>query len=147
MIVEDLLENRVLISALIAWAIAQLLKLIISFVVSKKFNIQMLISSGSFPSSHSAMVCALAVGVGKSSGWSSPLFAIAAVFAMIVMYDATGVRHAAGKQAKVLNLLIESLQPAQISRINQERLKELIGHTPFEVFGGALLGIVIGAIV
>lgn len=143
-ILTGILGNPVLLAALTAWFIAQGLKVIIYFSLRKKFDLQLFVSSGGFPSSHSAAVSSLAIGIGKYNGWSSPDFAIAAVLALVVMYDATGVRRAAGKQAEVLNQLVERFY--QGSDVQQERLKELIGHTPFEVFGGALLGIIVGVI-
>jgi uncharacterized protein len=142
-IVPGILENTILISAITAWVIAQLLKMLINFIIHRTFDLRFLISSGGFPSSHSATVSALALGIGKYYGWDSPIFAVASVFAMIVMYDAAGVRRAAGKQAEVINQLVEGLYH-QMSHLSQERLKELIGHTPFEVFAGAIVGILVG---
>lgn len=144
-VVQGLMDNRILISALVAWFSAQTLKVLISLFVQHKLSWQLMFSSGGFPSSHSAAVSALTIGVGRYYGWDSPIFAVAAVFAMIVMYDAAGVRRAAGKQAEVINQLVERYY--QGSDISQERLKELIGHTPVEVFGGALTGIIIGILV
>ena len=142
-IFPGILENTILISAVTAWFIAQVLKVIINFTIHRTFDLGFLISSGGFPSSHSATVSALALGIGKYYGWDSPIFAVAAIFAMIVMYDAAGVRRAAGKQAEVINQLVEGLYQ-QMSHLSQERLKELIGHTPFEVFAGATVGILVG---
>jgi len=144
-VVQGLLGNKILISALAAWFLAQSLKMLINLFLHRKVDIQLMLSSGGFPSSHSAAVSALAIGVGRYYGWNSPIFAVSAVFAMIVMYDAAGVRRAAGKQAEVLNQLVEKYY--QGSDMSQERLKELIGHTPFEVFGGALTGLVIGILI
>jgi uncharacterized protein len=145
-IIPGVFENQILISAVTAWFIAQLLKVIINFALHRTFNLAFLISSGGFPSSHSATVSALALGIGKYYGWDSPIFAVAAIFGMVVMYDAAGVRHAAGKQAEVINQLVQGLYH-QMSHLSQERLKELIGHTPFEVFAGAIVGIIVGLIV
>lgn len=144
-VLSEILDNHILISAMIAWLIAQTLKLIINFSIHRTFDVAFLFSSGGFPSSHSATVSALAIGVGKYYGWSSPTFAIAAIFGMIVMYDAAGVRRAAGKQAEVINQLVEGLYQ-QMTHLSQERLKELIGHTPFEVFAGAIVGIIVGVL-
>lgn len=140
-----ILQNTILFSALIAWLVAQAFKIMIGLLVQKKLDFQLLWSSGGFPSSHSSTVSSLAMGIGKYYGWSSPIFAVAAVFALIVMYDAAGVRRAAGKQAEVLNQLVERLY--QGTDASQERLKELIGHSPFEVLGGAIVGIIVGIIV
>lgn len=137
--------NTILISALTAWSVAQVLKVGINLFLIGKLDLKLLLSSGGFPSSHAATVSALAWGIGKYYGWNSPIFAVATVFAMVVMYDAAGVRRAAGKQAEVLNQLVERLY--QGSDLSQERLKELIGHTPFEVFGGAIVGLIVGLLV
>lgn len=138
-------KNTILFSALLAWLSAQVLKILLHLFLHRKLDLQLLFSSGGFPSSHSATVTALAFGIGKYYGWNSPIFAVSAVFAMVVMYDAAGVRRAAGKQAEAINQLVERLY--QGSDPSQERLKELIGHSPLEVFGGALVGVIIGAIV
>lgn len=144
-IFPSIFYNVILISAIMAWLVAQILKVLVGLFVFKKIDMELLLSSGGFPSSHSATVCALSLGIGKYYGWNDPIFAVAAIFGMIVMYDATGVRQAAGKQAEVINKLVESLY--QGSDIAQERLKELIGHTPFEVFGGAIVGIIVGLLI
>lgn len=145
-IFPGIFDNTILISAVTAWLIAQVLKVIINFTIHRTFDLGFLISSGGFPSSHSATVSALALGVGKYYGWDSPIFAVAAIFGMVVMYDAAGVRRAAGKQAEVINQLVEGLYH-QMSNLSQERLKELIGHTPFEVVAGAIVGIIVGLLV
>lgn len=140
-----LLNNTILVSALTAWAVAQVFKMAVNLFLQRRLDLQLLLSSGGFPSSHSATVSALTLGIGKYYGWDSPIFAVSAVFAMIVMYDAAGVRRAAGKQAEVINQLVERLY--QGSDSSQERLKELIGHSPLEVFGGVIVGIIVGLIV
>jgi uncharacterized protein len=137
--------NAILVSAVTAWLFAQLLKVAVSVFVAGKFNFQLIFSSGGFPSSHSATVSALALGIGKYYGWNSPIFAVSAVYGMVVLYDAAGVRRAAGKQAEVLNQLVERF--SQGSDLAQDRLKELIGHTPFEVFGGVIVGIIVGLLI
>ncbi|HBW35535.1 divergent PAP2 family protein [Desulfosporosinus sp. BICA1-9] len=144
-IIPGILNNAILISAVTAWLIAQLLKVAVNFILLRKLNFQMIISSGGFPSSHSATVSALALGIGKYYGCDSPIFAVAAVFGMIVLYDAAGVRRAAGKQAEVLNQLIERLYHGPVPA--QEKLKELIGHTPLEVFGGVMVGLIVGFLI
>lgn len=141
-IIPGIFYNAILVSAVTAWAISQILKVAVSVILFRKLNFQLIFSSGGFPSSHSATVSALALGIGKYYGWDSPIFAVSAVFSMIVLYDAAGVRRAAGKQAEVLNQLVERLYPNPNS--DQDRLKELIGHTPLEVFGGVSVGIIIG---
>jgi len=144
-IIPGIVHNSILISAVIAWAIAQLLKVVVSGIFLRKLSLQLIFSSGGFPSSHSATVSALALGIGKYYGWDSPIFAVATVFGMIVLYDAAGVRRAAGKQAEVLNQLVERLHPSL--HFDQDRLKELIGHTPLEVFGGVGVGVIVGLLI
>jgi len=133
-------SNRVLMVSVLAWAVAQLLKIVSWAVTRGKLNFKRLVEPGGMPSSHSAFVTSLATGVGLTEGFDSTLFALAAVFALIVMYDAAGVRRAAGKQARVLNAIIEDLNRREL---HPERLRELLGHTPVEVLAGALLGILI----
>lgn len=144
-IIPGIFYNAILVSAVIAWAIAQLLKVVVSVIFLRKLNFQLIFSSGGFPSSHSATVSALTLGIGKYYGWDSPIFAVATVFSTIVLYDAAGVRRAAGKQAEVINRLVERLHPSL--HLDQARLKELIGHTPFEVFGGVSVGIIVGLLI
>ncbi len=129
-----------LLAALIAWVIAQSLKIVSWAVASKELNFKRLVEPGGMPSSHSAFVTSLATAAGVKEGFDSSLFALALVFAMVVMYDAAGVRRAAGKQARVLNAIVEDLNRREL---HPERLRELLGHTPFEVLIGALLGILI----
>lgn len=136
-----LISNKAIIIPVFAWLIAQLIKVFTKLVQHKKFDFMLFVSSGGMPSSHSSFTMSLAVVIGKDYGWDSGMFAIAIAFALIVMYDAAGVRRAAGKQAKVLNKLIHT----HMDRMQIEgKLKELIGHTPLEVLMGALLGIVLG---
>jgi acid phosphatase family membrane protein YuiD len=136
--VDDLIANDVLVACVVAWAIAQLSKPLIHFVHSRRLNLRYVVTSGGMPSSHSAVVVALATRVGVDTGLSSIPFALAAVFAAVVMYDAAGVRRAVSLQARVLNRMLTEMIEAQ--HFNENRLRELIGHTPFEVFVGALLG-------
>lgn len=137
----DILNNRVLVVALLACLLAQLLKLVFDFGKHRKVNVRVLVETGGMPSAHSALVAALATGVGQTVGWASTQFAIAVVFAFIVMYDAAGVRQAAGKQARILNQIIDEF--FQEEQFNEARLKELLGHTPFQVVVGSILGIAI----
>ncbi|RNC29246.1 MAG: hypothetical protein AWM53_00599 [Candidatus Dichloromethanomonas elyunquensis] len=147
---SKIVYNNTLWVALLAWILAQAAKIIINFLLERKWDFRLLISSGGFPSSHTAIVSSLSISIGKTQGWDSGLFAIAVVLAMIVMYDAAGVRRAAGNHARVINYLVEWTRQLQADRLadnlQQERLKELIGHTPFEVFGGAILGCAIALI-
>ncbi len=139
---SDILNNHVLIVALIACLTAQGLKAIIELVRNRKLNLRAMVGTGGMPSAHSALVTALACGVGQTLGWASPMFAATLVFAIIVMYDAAGVRQAAGKQAKVLNQIIDELFQEK-PEISEDRLKELLGHTPFQVIAGSILGVMI----
>ncbi|WP_017653229.1 divergent PAP2 family protein [Fortiea contorta] len=140
--IGDILDNRVLLVALVTCLIAQALKLVIELVKNRKFNVSVLVATGGMPSAHSALVTSLAVGVGQTLGWASPDFALATVFAIIVMYDAAGVRQAAGKQARILNQMIDELFDEK-HEFSQDRLKELLGHTPVQVIAGSALGITI----
>lgn len=136
---EHFLANKVLIIALCSSLVAQLLKVIIETIRLKTLRFQVFFETGGMPSSHSALVSALATGVGLTQGWDSSLFAIAAVFAVIVMYDAAGIRRAAGQQAQVLNqIAIEVFEDSP-----PDPLKELLGHTPVQVMVGAVLGILL----
>jgi acid phosphatase family membrane protein YuiD len=138
----DVLDNKVLLVALLACFIAQVLKIAIELMTHGKVNFRAMVTTGGMPSAHSALVASLATGVGQIEGWSSPAFAIASLFAVIVMYDAAGVRQAAGKQARILNQIIDELF-VEHKQFNEARLKELLGHTPFQVLVGFALGIVI----
>ncbi len=137
---EALLGNRVLQATLLPWATAQILKVIIEIVWRRKFNLRLLTSMGGMPSSHSALVCGLAAAIALSDGAGSGAFALSIVLAMVVMYDATGIRRAASMQARILNQIIDEL--FQGHPISQVRLRELLGHTPLQVAAGAILGIV-----
>lgn len=137
--IEGILYNTPLLAAVLSWAIAQGTKIILTFIAEKRFDATRLVGTGGMPSSHSALVMALAFGIGKQEGFASPHFAIGLILALVVMYDAAGIRRAAGKQAEILNLLIEKHQVP-----DREKLKELLGHTPLEVFAGAILGIAVG---
>lgn len=142
---EFLLFNPVLFSALVAWAIAQTLKVLIEFIILKKWNWALLFQAGGMPSSHSAMVSAAALSAGLISGFDSTPFAVAAIFAMIVIYDATGVRRESGKQAVLINSIIEEFSKGKIPP--QDKLKEVLGHTPGEAILGTLLGLSIGFVI
>jgi acid phosphatase family membrane protein YuiD len=137
---QQVLHNQILLISLLACFTAQVLKALIELIRDGKVSLRYLVSSGGMPSAHSALVGALATGVGLQVGWSSAEFAIAALFAVIVMYDAAGVRQAAGKQARILNQIIDEMFQ-EGKEFNEERLKELIGHTPFQVLVGLSLGI------
>lgn len=142
---DILLFNPVLLSALTAWLIAQVLKVVIDLISEKRMNWGLLFQAGGMPSSHSAMVSATALSAGFIYGFASPVFSVAAVLAMIVIYDATGVRREAGRQAALINSIIEELSKGKFPP--QGKLKEMLGHTPGEAFLGTLLGLLIGFVV
>ncbi|MDO4966197.1 MAG: divergent PAP2 family protein [Lachnospiraceae bacterium] len=147
----DLLNNHVFITAASAWAIAQVIKTIIDFSLSGSFKPERLVGSGGMPSCHSATVCALATICLLEYGADSPFFAISAMLAIIVMYDARGVRRETGTQAVVINEIIAYLSnPAdpryKDPKFSEEKLKELIGHTPLQVVFGAILGVIVAIV-
>jgi acid phosphatase family membrane protein YuiD len=135
----SLWSNQVLWVPITAALGVQLYKFLYEWVLRRDFDLRVLVRSGGMPSSHSAMVTSLASSVAFKQGLHSEIFALSLIFAVIVMYDATGVRQAAGKQAKVLNQIIRELFTGQ--PVSEEELKELIGHTPTEVFVGAVVGV------
>ncbi len=145
MLQNSLLNNRILLTSLLAWVVAQVSKTIIDLLRQRKLIFSRLVSSGGMPSSHSALVTGLATSTGRVMGVGSASFAIAVVIASIVMYDAAGVRRAVSIQARILNQMIE--EAFQGSPMAEKRLRELIGHTPVQVLVGALLGIGIGLLV
>lgn len=143
-ILTQLINNKFLYIPFLVWLGIQTFKVIYDLVKTKKFNFKRIMGAGGMPSSHSATVTSLATLIGKQCGFDSPMFALSVIFAFIVMYDAAGVRRAAGKQASLLNKLIETpgLTSVQVS----EKLVEVLGHTPLQVIVGAIIGILIGAI-
>jgi uncharacterized protein len=133
-----------LLAPIVAWVIAQAAKVTLTSVRQRRLNLRVLAETGGMPSSHSAIVAGLTTAVGKHAGLASPDFAIALIFSFVVMYDAAGLRRAAGRQAEVLNRLVEDL--VHMRGVQEARLRELLGHTPTEVLVGALIGIVVGLI-
>jgi len=133
---------RYVLPPLLAWFIAQVMKVIISSSRQRRLNLRVLAETGGMPSSHSAIVAGLTTGIGRIDGVGSAGFAIALIFSIVVMYDAQGVRRAAGRQAALLNQIANELLAGH--QIQQVRLRELLGHTPVEVLVGAALGVVIG---
>jgi acid phosphatase family membrane protein YuiD len=134
-----LLENKILLTALIAWALAQGLKLPIMSFIQRRWNWSVLLSAGGMPSSHAALIVSCANAIGLWQGYNSPLFALGAAMAMIVLYDAAGVRRQAGIHAARINFLFEEL--LQGHPWDEEELREVLGHTPLEVLAGGVLGI------
>lgn len=143
----DLLGNRWLWTALLASTTAQVLKVLLILFIERRWRPEAFMETGGMPSSHSAMVTALATGVAITQGMGSPLFAAAAVFALIVMYDATGVRHSSGMQARLLNELVEELRAVVREGFAPLPLRVLLGHTYLEVLVGSLLGIGVALVV
>lgn len=144
---EKMLSNEVLVSAVAGWTVAQVLKTLIEFALNKNFSAERLVGSGGMPSSHSATVCALTTSAGIRYGVESFEFAICFILASVVMYDAIGVRQETGKQAKLLNLIMEQDFFHLDNEQFQKRLKEFVGHTPLQVLAGAILGILIAFLV
>lgn len=167
-VIRTLTSNSILNVAVVAWSAAQILKTLFTLFLTGKLNLERLVGAGGMPSSHSAMTCSLAIAIARKMGFAAPEFALAVCFAAIVMYDAMGVRRAAGEQAKVLNKMIFEFpffhlkpqtkeEPApkepekDIALLDEEsglpliakELKEFLGHTPTEVLGGCLLGILV----
>ncbi len=141
---DTLASNHALWAALTAWFVAQLIKTIRALVLTRRLNLSYIVASGGMPSSHSALVTALATAVGRVDGLQSTSFALAAVLAGVVMYDAAGVRLAVSKQARILNLMLDDFFHER--GLNEKRLHELIGHTPVQVLAGAFIGIAFGVL-
>jgi acid phosphatase family membrane protein YuiD len=140
----DFIQNKYIYIPILLWFGIQLFKLLYDLVTTKKFNFKRILGAGGMPSSHSAVVTSLATLIGKNIGVGTPMFAMALIFAFVVMYDAAGVRRAAGKQARLLNKIVETpgLSGLEVS----ERLVEVLGHTPLQVVVGAVIGVVAGLI-
>lgn len=136
---------KVIVSAVSAWFIAQLIKLLLNLVETKKIDLAKMMASGGMPSSHTALVTAATIRVGLTDGFYSTTFAICLIFSMVVMYDATGVRRSVGVQAQKLNQIFEHLY--NTGQFNYEQVKEILGHTPLQVAAGIILGIIIGFLV
>ncbi len=140
----DFFHNKYIYVPFFTWFGIQLFKVVYDLVVTKKFNFKRIMGAGGMPSSHTGVVMALTTLVGKDEGFTSPIFAVCFIFSFIVMYDAAGVRRAAGKQAQLLNKLVET--PGLTGIQVQEKLVEVLGHSPIQVFVGAIIGITVGAI-
>jgi acid phosphatase family membrane protein YuiD len=139
-----LFTNRVLIPALIAWGAAQAIKVPLNFIFVRKWDWTLLLRVGGMPSSHSALISSTAHAIGLNVGFNTPLFALGVVVAMIVIYDATGIRRQAGRHAEVINTMIRDL--AQGHPLQQEQLREVLGHTPLEALSGLILGILVAQV-
>ena len=143
-IFRHILSNKILIITLSVWALAQILKVILGVVIERRFNFRWFIGTGGMPSSHAAGATALATTCGLYLGFYTPIFALATVFALVTMFDAQGVRRATGQQATILNRIMEDIYWK--GKIETDELKELIGHTPVQVFIGSLLGMIMSAV-
>lgn len=142
---NEIIKNKCIWLPMILWFLIQTFKVIVDLVKNKKLNVKRIIGAGGMPSSHSAIVCSVAVCLGKQYGFDSGIFALSVIMAFVVMYDAAGVRRAAGKQARILNKILET--PGLTTVEVQERLIEALGHTPIQVFVGAVIGIVVGILI
>lgn len=143
-ILTQLIRNKILMTTLSAWVITQTIKVTIGVIRQRKFDFRWFVGTGGMPSSHAAGASCLATAVGLEYGFNTVYFALAASFAFVVMFDAQGVRRASGKQARILNKIMEDIYWQ--GRIDETRLRELIGHTPIEVIAGFLLGIAIAVV-
>ncbi|MCU0651032.1 MAG: divergent PAP2 family protein [Candidatus Omnitrophica bacterium] len=140
----EMYHNKIFLTVLSSWVIAQSLKVLLGFFIQKKIDFRWFVGTGGMPSSHTAGASCLATAVGLSHGFNSVHFALAAAFAIVVMFDAQGVRRATGKQARILNKIMDDIYWQ--GKIQENRLREFIGHTPIEVIAGFILGIVIAFI-
>ena len=141
-VLGEVIKNKYIVVPMLLWFGIQVFKVIYDLITTKKFNFKRIMGAGGMPSSHSAVVVGIATLIGKYEGVNTPIFAVALIFSFIVMYDAAGVRRAAGKQAKLLNQIVETpgLSGIQVS----EKLVEVLGHTPIQVIVGAIIGVVAG---
>ena len=140
-IIIQIIKNKIFTTTLSAWIIAQITKVTIGVIKEKKFDFRWFVGTGGMPSSHAAGASCLTTAIGLEYGFNSVYFALAASFAIVVMFDAQGVRRASGRQARILNKIMEDIYWKK--RIHDNQLRELIGHTPIEVIVGFLLGVTI----
>ena len=143
-ILLKLINNKYIYIPTLLWIAVQCFKLITDIIKTRKFNFKRILGAGGMPSSHTAIVVSLATLIGKDVGVDTPIFALAVIMSLVVMYDAAGVRRAAGKQASLLNKIVET--PGMSGLEVHEKLVEVLGHTPLQVIVGAILGIVVGLI-
>ncbi len=142
--VYQVLNNKVFVTTFMGWFVAQTIKVIKGVVSEKRFNFKWFVGTGGMPSSHAAGATALATSIGIQEGTGAAIFAIAAMFALVVISDAQGVRRATGQQAEILNKILEDIYWKK--KIQEDRLKELIGHTPVQVIAGLIVGLIVGFI-
>ena len=144
-VIQQILNNQILMAGICSWLVAQVLKTLIDAIVNKGIDWHRMVGDGGMPSCHSATVTAVALAAGVKNGFDSPVFAVACILAIIVMHDAMGVRLETGRQAKIINQMVQLFQDLGQPQISMEKkLKELVGHTPLQVAAGFLLGIVVG---
>ncbi len=141
---NQIFHNQILMTAIVSWALAQLIKIIIELIRTHRINWQLIFATGGMPSSHSSLVVALATATGLKQVFDSSLFAIATVLAFVVLYDAQGIRRQAGNQARIINRMLQNVENAGIKV--DKNLKELLGHTPIQVMGGTILGIIVALV-
>jgi len=139
---EQIMQYNMLVATFLAWAVSCVLKGLLVCIRERRFDITRFMGPGGMPSSHSSLVTALTTSVGLNEGFASAAFAICAALSLIVMYDASGIRRAAGKQAEMINAIVEAWNEKD-PLMKEIKLKELLGHTPLEVMAGAVLGIVV----
>lgn len=142
---NQIFHNQILMTAIVSWALAQLIKIIIELIRTHRINWQLIFATGGMPSSHSSLVVALATATGLRQGFDSSLFAIATVLTFVVLYDAQGIRRQAGNQARIINRMLQNVENAGIKV--DKNLKELLGHTPIQVMGGTILGIIVALVI
>jgi hypothetical protein len=142
---NSILTNQPLMAAILAGFIAQILKVIIGYLREHRWNFALILHAGGMPSSHSALVAAVAHGLGLEQGFGSPYYALAFVMAIVVIYDATGIRRQAGRHARIINQMITELATGH--PLKQEQLREVLGHTPLEALAGMILGVLVSQIV
>ena len=140
-LLKEFAANKILITTLCSWVIAQALKVLVGYIIEKKVDFRWFVGTGGMPSSHTAGASCLAAAIGFQYGFDNVLFALAASFALVVMFDAQGVRRASGKQARILNKIMDDIYWQ--GKMQEGRLRELIGHTPLEVVGGFIVGVLI----
>ena len=146
-ILKQIINNRILWTGVLSWFLAQVFKTINNVIITGKFSIERMYGDGGMPSGHSATVSSVALACGLYEGFSSPLFAVAFIVAIIVMHDAMNVRLRAGKQAALLNVMADMFEKVTGTDLpNEEKLKELLGHTPLQVIAGCLLGLAVAAV-
>jgi acid phosphatase family membrane protein YuiD len=140
----NLFSSKIFLATLVAWVIAQGFKVLLYWYRHHKINFRLFVGTGGMPSSHSALVTSLSTAIGLETGWTSPVFLLSLGMALVIMSDAAGVRRAAGQQAKILNEIMDDLYSAK--PVADTRLKELLGHTPVQVFVGAFIGIAVAVL-